>query len=413
MIKAVFRDGLKYLGWAIIFYLFIFQPIVSKFYYLGLELLLFFLLYVIKPGVFRENRKIFRKEYVFIGFICTYSFLLDLANFEVVYLDRFLACFFQGYLVSLLLIYCISKYSFLQKHLSSCIILTCFIACSITISAILIPGVGQFCMNYATQDSRERLLDMADLGMVQYRSFGLSESLNFTYAYVLSIIGGYLLSQKFKLYTPFLLIMIFVSIIFNARTAFIPLGVAILYIIFLNKKDFKSVATSFITIFILAILGTWGGNAFPELNNEWGLSFFSEISDIFSGKSDGTVDTLTGSMWIIPENAIDLIFGKGISLFEAREHSDVGYILQLNYGGLIILTMIITYLLFISKRILLKVGIRHWFTILFVSSIFILNFKGFYLAAIPGNRFLTFLYVYFIYASRKGIKSLDPGCPLI
>lgn len=406
---------IKLTGWALVIYMFIFQPIISKYIYIGAEALLVLFLYIKRPKAFAENVRLFKKEYVFASLICGYSLLMDVSNMEVVYLDRFLASFFQGYLVSFLLVYCISKSRFLQENLSKCIVLVCFIACSITIAAVLIPSFGQFCINYATLDSKERLQELyVDGGYMQYRSFGLSESLNFTYAYVLSVIGAYLLSSKFKIYIPFLLLMIFVTIIFNARIAFVPLLIALFYLIFLKKKNLKVFLSLIITSGVILLLAIWGMGAFPELNNEWGLSFFLEISDLLSGKDEGTLGTLTGSMWVIPDDFFSLFFGTGENLFiSAKQNSDVGYVLQLNYGGIILLGTILVYFIYISRRIYNKLSIRHWFVLMFVVSVFVLNFKGFYLSAIPGSRFLTFLYVYYIYASRKGVKELDPGIPLV
>lgn len=405
----------KLVGWSLILYLFVFQPIISKFIYLGVEFLVVLFFYIYKRKIFKDNSRLFKREYVFAGLMCGYAFMIDMFHFEIVFLDRFLASFFQGYACALILIYCISKSSFLQDNLANCLVCMCFIACSITLAAILIPSVALFCNNNATLDAKERLQELyVDGGFTQFRMYGLSESLSFTYSYVLSVIGCYLLSNKFKIYTPFLLIMILVAIMFNARIAFIPLLVALLYLLFLKKKSVNGTVSLVVTILTFSLLVMWGLSAFPQLNSEWGLSFFTELSSLLSGKESETIDTLTGSMWVIPDNNIfDLVFGTGENLFVNKRHSDVGYILQLNYGGVILLSMVLLYFVYISKRIARKLTLHHWFPIIFIISIFILNFKGFYLAAIPGNRFLTFLYVYFIYASRKGIYELSPKQKLI
>lgn len=405
----------KLFGWAILFYLFIFQPIVDKYIYIGIEIVLVSCLFFRKRGLFKENMRLFKREYIFAGLICGYSLLLDVAHFNLVYLDRFVASFFQGYLVSLFIIYCISSSSFLQKNLENCLVLVCFIACSITIAAILIPSVGDFCISYATLDIKDRLQDLfVESGYNHFRSFGLSESLNFTYAYVLSIIGGYLLSNSFRIYTPIMLLMILVAIIFNARIAFVPLMISLFYLLFIKKKSVHSMLSFLVTCSVFAFLISRGMTVFPELNNEWGLSFFKDLSSFLYGDGEGTVGTLTGPMWVIPDNFIDFVFGTGVSIFNANtNNSDVGYILQLNYGGVILLLIIIFYFLYISRRVLHELSIKHWYATMFICSVFLLNFKGFYLSAIPGCRFLTFLYVYYIYASRKGIKGLNPGCKLV
>lgn len=405
---------IKLIGWSLLFYLFIFQPIINKNIYIATEFILVIWLYSRYQSLYADNFRLFKREYLFAGLICGYAFLLDITNFEIVYLDRFLASFFQGYFVSFLFIYLISKSSYLQENLSNTIITVCFIACCITLAAIMIPSVSQFCINYATMDAKDRLQELYVEGSnKQYRSYGLSESLNFTYAYVLSVIGCYLLSRKIKVYTPIMLIMIIAAVIFNARIAFVPLMVALFYIVLLRKKSAKGLFSFAVVIVVSFLLIKWAFSIFPELNNEWGLSFFTEISAFLTGKESGTIDTITGSMWVIPDNGFELLFGTGKSIFTAARNSDVGYILQLNYGGIILLSIVLLYFIYISRRMLRKLSIHHWFAAIFIVSIFVLNIKGFYLAAIPGNRFLTFLYVYYIYASRRGVYDLSPRQRLI
>ena len=414
MKKAVRFNIFKLIGWSLVFYLFIFQPIINKNIYLGIEVILVLCLFFSRQSLFADNFRLLKLEYLFVGLICGYAFLLDITHFEIVYLDRFLASFFQGYFVSFLFIYFISKSSYLQENLSNTIITVCFIACCITLAAIMIPSVSQFCINHATMDAKDRLQELYMEGSnEQYRSYGLSESLNFTYAYVLSVIGCYLLSRKIKVYTPIMLIMIIAAIIFNARIAFVPLMVALVYLVLLRKKSVKGLVSFAVIIIVSFLLIKWVLSIFPELKNEWGLSFFTELYAFLTGNDSGAIDTMTGSMWVIPDNALDFIFGTGKSIYSAVKNSDVGYILQLNYGGITLLFMILFYFIYISRRILHKLSLGHWFTIIFIVSIFVLNFKGFYLAAIPGNRFLTFLYVYYIYASRRGIYELSPKQKLI
>ena len=408
---------IKLIGWSIIFYLFVFQPVISKYIYIFVEFLLFVYILFSHKKLMSNNFKLFRREYLFAGLICGYSFLMDASNYQIVYLDRFVASFFQGYLVSFILIFFISKYSYLQENLDKCLVMMCFIACSITIAAVLIPSVNDFCMEYATADIKNRFQELyIEHNFQQYRSYGLSENINFTYPYVLAIIGGYLITSQFKIYSPFIIVMVLVAVIFNARIAFVPLLIAVFYALVLKKKSTRGIISFALIAFFFIIIINWGLILFPNLRNEWGLSFFTEIGSYVEGEEDGTIGTLTNRMWIIPDDDLELIIGTGDNLFHntaGRGNSDVGYILQLNYGGLILLSVILFYFFYISKRIIKALSLRHWFAIMFIVSIFVLNMKGFYLSAIPGNRFITFLYVYFVYASKIGIRDLTPNKPLI
>ena len=398
--------------WTVILYLFTFQPIVSKYIYLFLEVVAVFVFYVAYPRSFEIFVSIFKTELVLACLISGYSILQDLIHGEIVYTDRFLASFFQSYLVSFVLIFFILRSRFIRKHIFDVWIMVCALACTITIAAVLVPSFGQFCLSHATQDLKSRFQEMyIEGGYAQFRSFGLSESLNFTYAYVLSVIGAYLICSKIRWYTPILLVMIFVTIIFNARIAFIPLIVAVFYFIFIKTKSPKTVFYTFGGLTLIGGIALIGLKLFPQLNNSWGLSFFQDLLSFFNGTDENsTLSRLTGDMWIVPDTFWTLVFGTGESLFfSTTNNSDVGYILQLNYGGLLLLGLILLYFGYISVRIYKALGPRHWFTIIFVISVFLLNFKGFYLSAIPGPRFLTFMYVYYILLVRRYRRAKAAG----
>lgn len=415
MAKLLNINNFKLIWWSIVLYLFIFQPIVSKYIYLTIEIILVSIFILGHSRLFKDNIRLFKNEYLFMFLICGYSSLIDISHLNLVFFDRFVASFFQSYFVPFLFIYFISRSKFLQSHLSDCILCMCFIAGVITLLAIVEPSFSMFCMNHATEDSKDRFQELYVYGnFSHFRSYGLSESLNFTYAYVISVIGAYVLSTRFKLYTPFLLVLIIITIIFNARIAFVPILVSFFYLIFFNRGDSRNIRSFILTIAGFSLLSICMLKLYPSLYNEWGLSFFSDLTSTISGEGDGTLNTLTGSMWVVPDNAFDFIFGTGENLFHSRtSNSDVGYILQLNYGGLVLLILVLSYFVYISHRIFKVLSIHHWFTLIFIVSVFVLNFKGFYLAAIPGPRFLTFLYVYYIYSSRKQINSLNPLCPLM
>ena len=102
-----------------------------------------------------------------------------------------------------------------------------------------------------------------------------------------------------------MLLMILVAIIFNARIAFVPLMISLFYLLFIKKKSVHSMLSFLVTCSVFAVLISRGMTAFPELNNEWGLSFFKDLSSFLYGEGEGTVGTLTGPMWVIPDNFID------------------------------------------------------------------------------------------------------------
>ena len=130
-------------------------------------------------------------------------------------------------------------------------------------------------------------------------------------------------------------------------------------------------------------------------NINWVMDFFLDLSG--SGEHS-TIDTLFGSFIIIPDSSIlQFLFGKGISLFgKSGGSSDMGFILQLNYGGFIFVLMIIFFIYYTSIRLVKTVGVTHWFTLLYILLIITLNIKGFIFAATPGGRLLFLMYMLFI-----------------
>ena len=100
-----------------------------------------------------------------------------------------------------------------------------------------------------------------------------------------------------------------------------------------------------------------------------------------------------------PESVAGVVFGTGVSLYGSglEQSSDIGYILQLNYGGVIILIFLMLAIAFMSARLFKVLGYKHWFSWFFPISIFVLNFKGFIFAMTPGGRFIFLLYFFFIF----------------
>jgi hypothetical protein len=97
------------------------------------------------------------------------------------------------------------------------------------------------------------------------------------------------------------------------------------------------------------------------------------------------------------ESFFTLIFGTGESVFlSAKRNSDMGWVLQIYYGGFVLLLMIVFYMLYLFRRTIKVLHIKHWFTLMFIFSLPILNTKGFFFASTPGCRLFTFLYVYYI-----------------
>lgn len=110
---------------------------------------------------------------------------------------------------------------------------------------------------------------------------------------------------------------------------------------------------------------------------EWAFDFIIEITSFMTNESlnkTGNTDILK-TMIVLPENTWDWILGSGKNLFTAQNNSDIGYIIQLNYGGIYFITLI--FCLVISLYLKLYVfQCKRWFILLFIGTILICNIKG-------------------------------------
>jgi hypothetical protein len=159
-----------------------------------------------------------------------------------------------------------------------------------------------------------------------------------------------------------------------------------------NIQSFLLIAT-FFTVVYLAL--DWLGiiEQYASIKN-WVLSSFLDTSDLLSDSSNaGGNYGVLADMFQIPKN---LVFGSGKYIYaKGLNSSDIGFILQLNYGGIIYVLLILLFMLKITIRSFLKLGFTHWFPIVVTLTMFVVNIKGNFFAANPG--FNTILLLYFAY----------------
>lgn len=170
-----------------------------------------------------------------------------------------------------------------------------------------------------------------------------------------------------------------------------------MYILF-TKKGFKQIAKVTIITTIIFVLA-YNNGLLDEYKQtlEWAFDFIIEITSFMTNESlnkTGNTDILK-TMIVLPENTWDWILGSGKNLFTAQNNSDIGYIIQLNYGGIYFITLI--FCLVISLYLKLYVfQCKRWFILLFIGTILICNIKGYFILTNPGFRFLMLLYSFYI-----------------
>lgn len=260
---------------------------------------------------------------------------------EVLPIALFLNCYSRKYL----------KFS-LNDLLYSLIIIGVIqsLLCSIM---FLIPGIKFVIFNsiLAKQVRTEKLLEAGYYG--NFRGFGISIG----YLFSLPIFQGLLIAFIFFLclinfkkyyYTLISIPLLFLSIILNARVGLVPIIVffGVAFIVYL-----KNIRISAITQFVL-ILGVLTISVYAffsmtyqstELANnvDWILKSYTQNKAFLEGTGDeGTLAILLDRHIHFPEDFNGNLFGEGLYLFGESQtsgslRSDIGYILNLYFGGYI------------------------------------------------------------------------------
>ena len=407
-----YRELFDHLFVVIILYLYLFQPpFISKYIFITLEIgiIIFYSLFINKYFISKFIAS-FKNEAILITFILIFCVLRDLVAGEKVYSFRLLTWSFQSFIFGFYIISLIDNYN---RKTSKFICLfnlfywTVFVASLLTLLMFLSPSFDSFYRSFGIED-----IERYDSFEQRYRLFGISENLAFTYAYVLGFFGGYtllILKKNFTLIIPFFLFTL--GVMLNARIGFLAIIFYVIYLFFI-KRDTKSIVTIclFVSVILLFVNQYFEGVVdLLTFNKNWVMEFFYEISDLLFGTNylavgSGTIETLTTSFVIWPDNLFQWILGRGESLFlKQGMNSDVGFILQLNYGGIIFVLQLMVLMTFLFYRLYKNLGIEHWFFLFFFFSFFLLNSKGFIFAATPGGRLLFLLYVYFILRKKAYI----------
>lgn len=390
-------------------YLFVFQPpIVPKIYYPITEAIVFLGFLFLNPWAIRIFRK-FQVEILLGILILLFSLVRDFASAEIVYADRFAVWFFQSLILGipvavLLLAYDDSLRDSLPTPLTAAVVL----AAVLTLALYYWPA---FDLAYRAYQI-DTIYDVYDGFDVRYRAYGVSENLTFTYGYLLGSFAGYFFLRAEKNFGFMVLALIcLVGVGLNARVGFLAFAIFVIYGVVLEQK-WKSLVlllsgVSVAWIFILPHVS-------ESISVQWSQEFFREMGALIFGgdygASGSTAATLFGDFIVWPETTVHWMFGNGESLFGAYgRSSDVGYILQLNYAGIFFLALVLIFQGFTSWRVIKCLGMRHWFTYYFVSSLIILNTKGFLFAATPGGRLVFFLYIFFLLRFYFGAASGSSG----
>ncbi len=269
--------------------------------------------------------------------------------------------------------------------LTKYILIAVTLGVSSTILALLIPSVDDFIRNVFIQ-YRE-----GELGNeLKFRGFGLGSNMTSFYSFCIgmAVVFSFIYGKREKWF-KWIILFALIACLVNARTGAIVAIIGI-FIYFLFSKNYiglivASIVGVILYIYIYDILGFFLG----EESMEWIGVFLDQMEAMVSGDtSEGGLDYFTQDMAISPHSIMGWIFGYGISPFggatiEGKYYfSDMGFVIQLFYGGLIFCVLLYS--------LVLKICFRLWkikqksFSVFLLATFLIINFKGRFLFATPG-----------------------------
>lgn len=229
-----------------------------------------------------------------------------------------------------------------------------------------------------------------------YRGYGLSDGLTFAYPVVQGFCLGMIILSliKNRVYL-FFVIPLLVSVFTNARSGLVPAFVSLIIFFIVNPKLFTKTCIVVILISFVSfgyVTLALENNEMLKTSVEWGMTSFDILGDLFNGEKSENVDVLLNDMLVFPDTFWSWIVGSGEFLFGKVERStDIGYLLRLNFGGIIYSMIYLLMLLYMFKR---QICANKILALLMFISLIYCHFKGDFFVVNPGSRFFFLIYAF-------------------
>lgn len=398
--KKINLFSVKYIAIIIALYLFINNPVLVSLGGIGTIKILYPIgfIYLIFYNKLSEIAKMFKKEIVFFILIILFSFIRAAFGGEMDYVRTFIIALIENIIIANFLAYILIRNP--DSNWKTPVIHIGILGAIISTACFANPTINIFIKNL--QVSNDFIFEN------NFRNFGLADGLTYSYGITQGVIFSLLLlnlknNYKYLLFIPLFLI----SILFNARTGIFSVFFVLLYIIIVRKK-FKTLIILF-AIFFMSSLVLENSQLLVknEQTVEWVTGFFKEINDLVTGSNTADYNTsqvLFEEMLVFPSNTTEWIVGSGVSSFGLQNKStDIGFLLQLKYGGLVFTTLLLLLFLTMIKRLyfLKKYG---WYLYLIIIATIISNLKGDFIPNSGGFRLLFLIYVIIIHIEKLIVK---------
>ena len=401
---------MNYIFIVIVLYLFIYNPIFSFLGGLGSVKLLYpflLLLFFTEKNTLKVLR-LFRKERNYFVLFIIFSLMRFCMGGDVVELYRHLILFIENFLVPIVLIFACHKYiKYNEQSFVKLILITGSVAAVISTLCFINPQIQEIVkMRLQTWGAG------GYLSAIDFRGFGLGESLTYSYGMIQGLILGIgIINIKNNRWFVFLIPLFLLSILFNARTG-IFIAVISVMVYLLTSPGFKSwfyvlLGGTIAYLLIIISLQRYGiGDDQLFFYNDF-VKQMTEVEEYGVEGNTGTVGYLASEHVVWPTNITEWILGRGYILYgiKGAQNTDSGFFQQLNYGGLIYIAMMFSFILFLLKR-MLSLKIPKDFILLFIAAMMIAHFKGNLIMNTGTFRLMMFLYYSYVickkYLKTKG-----------
>jgi len=394
---------IKLFYFIIILYLYVYNPVFS---FIGIGsvklLLVFFIIYSLFNKKTLHYLFYFKGEFFFTILLVTYSLLTSLRSNELTFKQGYL--FFIWFVESIyipILLIVIFINEFKKYSWEKLILIIGTIASLLSLILILNPELNEYVKYTLIAYSGEEN-DFYDL----IRGFGLAEGLRGSYGMVQGMILGLCLNKvRENWYYLIIILLLIISIAFNARTGLIAFPVSILILLFSFKFNIRFI------IYFIIILSMIYNIDFSSIDFitdyqetfDWLSKGFEDITAIFQGGSSNVGDVLFVDEVFLPSNTFEFIFGTG-NFSAGIGRVDNGYYYLLWFGGWMIMMIVFSFLIYMFSRLYL-IQKDHYHTFLFFILLLIFSIKSNYLFNPSGiSRLLCFYYVYTILNHKLKFK---------
>lgn len=373
------KSVIKYLCFLIILYVYMYSPPikilyggVNPFYILMAISVIFYMKGGDKPRLYLKP---FKTEMTW--FLCLVIFCVIRSGLEHDYM------FIIRNVVSVVCVFVVIPFVlFLAKRIGiyrkdeiiRAIMIVSAIASSITMLCIFFPSFDSYVRNGLIQYEEEHYL-YENLR----RGYGIATALTSHYGYiqgtVIAICPFFLKENKwFIFFIPFIIL----SILVNARTGILIAMWGIMVHSYISSKKVALPLVILVSIVYYFLVDIMTALNFNAESIAWILDFNDQMEDISTGDfSGGAASRMLGDMIVWPSNFVEWLMGKGVVLYRnsmSAEHTDIGWFIQLNYGGLFYLFILYPTFVIMAKR-LIRYNLKN-FMIVLAGAILIVNTKS-------------------------------------